>query len=64
MPEHTERLQRLDKELHERVTAWRLNPGVEALQALRGIQVTVAVTTTRELVGFMWAIAKVVPVTL
>ena len=43
--EHTERLQRLEQELQERVKAWRLNPVVEARQALRGVQFTVAVTT-------------------
>src|SRR5512134_1509301 len=47
--EHTERLQRLEQELQERVKAWRLHPVVEALQALRGVQFTVAVTTVAEL---------------
>lgn len=47
--EHTDRLQRLDQELHEQVTAWRLCPVVEALQALRGVQFTVAVTTVAAL---------------
>jgi transposase len=47
--EHTERLQRLDQELQERVKTWRLAPVVEALQALRGVQCTVAVTTVAEL---------------
>jgi transposase len=47
--EHTERLQRLEQELHEQVKAWRLNPVVEALQALRGVQFTVAVTMVAEL---------------
>jgi transposase len=42
--EHTERLQRLEQELHEHVQAWRFSPVVEALQALRGVQFTVAVT--------------------
>ena len=42
--EHTERLQRLEQALQEHVNAWRLHPGVEALQALRGVQCTVAVT--------------------
>ena len=42
--DHTERLQRLDHELQEHVKAWRLYPVVEALQALRGVQFTVAVT--------------------
>ena len=47
--EHTERLQRFEQELHEQVRGWRLNPVVEALQALRGIQFTVAVITVAEL---------------
>ena len=47
--EHTERLQRLEQELHEHVQTWRLHPVVEALQALRGVQCTVAVTTVAEL---------------
>jgi transposase len=47
--EHTERLQRLEQELQEHVKSWRLNPVVEALQALRGVQFTVAVTTVAEL---------------
>jgi transposase len=46
--EHTERLQRLDQELQEHVKAWRLYPVVEALQALRGVQFTVAVTMVSE----------------
>src|SRR5215475_6689141 len=47
--EHTERLQRLEQELHEHVKAWRLYPVVEALQALRGVQFTVAVTLVAEM---------------
>jgi transposase len=47
--EHTERLQRLEQELHEHVQAWRLHPVVEALQALRGVQFTVAVTLVAEM---------------
>jgi transposase len=47
--EHTERLQRLEQELQERVTTWRLAPVVEALQALYGVQFTVAVTTVAAL---------------
>jgi transposase len=47
--EHTERRQRLAQELQERVKTWRLAPVVEALQALRGVQFTVAVTTVAEL---------------
>jgi transposase len=46
---HTERLQRLEQELQEQVQAWRLAPVVEAFQALRGVQFTVAVTTVAEL---------------
>jgi transposase len=47
--EHTARLQRLEHELHEQVHTWRLAPVVEALQALRGVQFTVAVTVIAEL---------------
>src|SRR5919197_2221712 len=47
--EHTERLQRLDQELQEHVHAWRLHAVVEALQALRGVQCTVAVTMVAEI---------------
>ena len=43
--EQTARLGRLDLELHEQGQTWRLAPVVEALQALRGVQCTVAVTT-------------------
>ena len=42
--EHTERLQRLEQALHEQVNTGRLAPVVEALQALRGVPCTVAVT--------------------
>jgi transposase len=47
--EHTERLGRLDQELQDPAKAWRLHPVLEALQALRGVQFTVAVTTVAEL---------------
>jgi len=47
--EHTERLGRLDQALQEQMQAWRLNPVLEALQALRGVQFTVAVTTVAEI---------------
>jgi hypothetical protein len=33
--EHTERLQRLEQALQAQVQWWRLNPGVEALQAFQ-----------------------------
>jgi hypothetical protein len=42
--EHTERLRRLEQTLHEPGQTWRLQPVVEALQALRGVPCTVAVT--------------------
>src|SRR5215831_14502493 len=47
--EQTERLGRLELERHEQAHTWRLAPVVEALQALRGVQFTVAVTTVAEL---------------
>lgn len=47
--ERTEQLQRLEAELLEQAKAWRLYPVVEALQALRGVQFIVAVTTVAEL---------------
>jgi len=47
--EQTERLGRLALELHEQVHTWRLSPVVEALQALRGVPCTVAVTTVAAL---------------
>jgi transposase len=47
--ERTERLGRLELELHEQGHTWRLSPVVEALQALRGVQCTVAVTTVAAL---------------
>jgi transposase len=47
--EHTERLHRLEQELQEQVKSWRLQPVVEALEALRGVQFTVAVTSVAEL---------------
>jgi transposase len=47
--EHTARLGRLERELQDQVQSWRLYPVVEALQALRGVQFTVAVTTVAEL---------------
>jgi transposase len=47
--EHHERLQRIEAELHELVPHWRLYPVVEAIQAMRGVQFVVAVTTIAEL---------------
>jgi transposase len=47
--EPQERLQRLDAERREQVQAWRLHPVVQALQAMRGVQFTVAVPRIAEL---------------
>jgi transposase len=47
--EHTERLESLEQELQEQVKSWRLSPVVAALQALHGVQFTVAVTMVAEL---------------
>jgi transposase len=47
--EQTERLQRLEQELQDQVKSWRLPPVVDALQALRGVQFTVAVTMVAEI---------------
>jgi transposase len=47
--EPTKRLQRLEQALQEQVKTWRLHPVVEALQAIRGVQFTVAVTIVAEL---------------
>jgi transposase len=47
--EHHERLQRLEAERQDQVQAWRLYPVVQALQAMRGVQFTVAVTLMAEL---------------
>src|SRR5262245_49932194 len=46
--EHTERLHRLEQALQEQVKSWRLQPVVEVLEALRGVQFTVAVTIVAE----------------
>jgi transposase len=47
--EHSDRRQRLEQELKEHVKVWRLYPVVEALQALRGVQFTVAVSLVAEM---------------
>jgi transposase len=47
--EQQERRQRLENELHEAVKSWRLYPVVEAIQALRGIELTGAVILIAEL---------------
>ena len=43
------RLERINAELPEHASSWRLSPLVEAYQALRGVQDTVAITTAAEL---------------
>jgi transposase len=47
--EHSERLQRLEQARQDHVQAWRLYPVVEALQALRGVPLTVAVTLVADM---------------
>jgi transposase len=47
--EQQERLQRLETELHDAVKTWRRYPVVEAIQALRGIDVTGATIFIAEL---------------
>jgi transposase len=46
--EQTDRLRRLEGELHTAVTTWRLQPVVTAVQALRGLDLTGAVTLIAE----------------
>ena len=46
--EQTERLRRLEAELHTAVKTWRLHPVVAAVQALRGLDLTGAVTLIAE----------------
>ncbi len=47
--EQVERLKRIETELADLVPAWRLAPVVRALQALRGVQDTVAITMLAEI---------------
>jgi transposase len=46
--EQTDRRGRLERELHAAVTTWRLQPVVEAVQAVRGVDLTGAVTLIAE----------------
>lgn len=46
-----ERVKGLEIELTQRVTSWRLSPVFEALQSLRGVRFTIAVTAIAELGG-------------
>ncbi len=45
----TERIERITGQIRELVAQWRLGPVVEALQALRGVSLIVAVTVVAEL---------------
>jgi transposase len=47
--EHHERVERIETELQQKVKGWRFYPVVEALQALRGVQFTVALSTIAEI---------------
>lgn len=47
--EQVERLERLEAELRDAAASWRLRPVVEAIQALRGVQDTLALTVIAEL---------------
>jgi transposase len=47
--EHAERLNTIEQHLVEFLPTWRLGPLVQALQALRGVQQTTAITTVAEL---------------
>jgi transposase len=47
--EEHERLGRLESELHDHVKKWRLYPVVQAIQALRGVELTSAVILMTEL---------------
>lgn len=47
--EHHERVERIQTELQEKAKGWRFHPVVEALQALRGVRFTVALSTVAEL---------------
>jgi transposase len=47
--EQVDRLARIETELRDAAPRWRLNPVVQALQALRGVQFLVAITVVAEL---------------
>jgi transposase len=49
VPEPHERRQRLETALRDHVTRWRLYPVVEAIQALRGVDLTSAIIVIAEL---------------
>ena len=47
--DHLERLKRIEQHIAEFLPSWRLRPVVEALQGLRGVQQTTALTVVAEL---------------
>ena len=47
--EQSERIARIEDALREQAQSWRLRPVLEAIQALRGVQFTTAVTVIAEL---------------
>ena len=47
--ERHQRLERMDTELRQQVPGWRMFPVIEAVQALRGVAFTVAVTVVAEI---------------
>lgn len=47
--DHLERLKRIEQHIGEFLPSWRMKPLVEALQALRGVQQTTALTVVAEL---------------
>lgn len=51
--ESGERIVRLEQALREQLTTWGLRPMVQALQALRGVQLIAAITLVAELQDFM-----------
>jgi hypothetical protein len=52
--EQTERVRRLEAELHTAGKTWRLSPVVEAVQALRGLDLTGAITFIAEVGDITW----------
>ena len=54
MRQARERIERLEQAMREAVADWTLAPVVEALQAMRGMDMIGA----RELSGFLWAINR------
>ena len=52
-PEATARIARLEQAMRDALPDWRLKPLVQALQALRGVQLIAAMTLTAELRDFV-----------